>query len=313
MTMNVIHVLNLSGGKDSTALLLWAMEREIDFLPVFADTGNEHALTLDYIERLPELTGCPGIVRVKADFSDAFAGRRKRLPDKWRRDGVPEERIREAMEAIWPTGNPFLDLCVLKGRFPSTRARFCSERLKHEAIHEHVILPWLDRGYETISMLGVRAEESLARAAMPPLEDLGDGRWIHRPILDWTVEQVFAIHRRHGVDPNPLYRLGCSRVGCMPCIHETKSGIRNLVHRFPEELDRIAGWERRVKAASKRGAATFFAADKVPGPHQKDPVLPVPAMDDVIRWSMTARGGRQFDLFAQAEPPSCSSPYGLCE
>ena len=311
--LKAAYILNVSGGKDSTALLLWAMEQQIEFLPVFADTGNENAITLDYVRDLPRRTGCPEITWVKADFTDAFTGRRKRLPEKWRRDGVPENRIQEALKALQPTGVAFLDLCVLKGRFPSTRARFCSEELKFKAIHEEIIIPLLDDGYETVSMLGIRADESRARADMLRLEDMGDGRWIHRPLLEWTVEQVFEIHRRHDVEPNPLYRLGCSRVGCMPCIHETKGGIRNLSQRFPEELERITEWEQLVKAASKRSAATFFAADKIPGPHQKDHSLPVPAMADVVRWSMTARGGRQFDLFAQEEPPSCSSPYGLCE
>ena len=39
----VKHILSVSGGKDSTALLLWAIERGIDFQPVFADTGNENS------------------------------------------------------------------------------------------------------------------------------------------------------------------------------------------------------------------------------------------------------------------------------
>ncbi len=311
--MRVFHILNVSGGKDSTALLLWAMERDIEFQPVFADTGNEHPATLDYVRDLPRRTGCPEITWVQADFGDSFLGRRKRLPEKWRRDGVPEMRIQEALAALQPTGNPFLDLCILKGRFPSTRARFCSEELKHKAVHTEIIIPLLDDGFETVSMLGIRADESPARAGMLHLEDMGDGRWIYRPLLDWTVEEVFSIHRRHGVEPNPLYRLGCSRVGCMPCIHETKGGIRNIAKRFPEEISRIGAWEDRVKAASKRGGATFFPADKVPGPHQKDHSLPVPAIDGVVQWSMTARGGRQFDLFAMEEPAACSSQYGLCE
>ena len=306
-------ILNISGGKDSTALLLWAMERGIDFQPVYADTGNEHAATLEYVRDLPHRSGCPEIRWVRADFSDSFVGRRKRLPEKWRRDGVSEERIQEALEALHPTGNPFLDLCILKGRFPSTRARFCSEELKHKAIHEEIILPWLDKGYETVSMLGIRADESRSRSRMLRLEDLNNGRWVYRPILNWNVDKVFAIHRRHGIEPNPLYRLGFARVGCMPCIHEAKGGVRNISQRFPEHISRIAEWEMRVKAASKRFGATFFPADKVPGPHQKDHSLPVPDVNEVVRWSMTAHGGYQFDLFAGEEPAVCSSQYGLCE
>jgi 3'-phosphoadenosine 5'-phosphosulfate sulfotransferase (PAPS reductase)/FAD synthetase len=311
--MNATYILSVSGGKDSTALLLWAMEQGIDFQPVFADTGNEHSITLDYVRDLPRQTGCPEIQWVKADFSADFVGRRKKLPEKWRRDGVPEDRIQAALVVMLPTGNPFLDMCLLKGRFPSTRARFCSEELKFKAVHEEIIIPLLDEGFETISMLGIRADESRARANMLRLEDLEDGRWIYRPILDWTVEEVFAIHHRHNVEPNPLYKLGCARVGCMPCIHETKGNIRNLSKRFPNELDRIAQWEEKVKAASKRCGATFFPADKIPGPHQKDHSLPVPAMKEVIRWSMTAWGGRQLDPLAGEEPAICSSQYGLCE
>ena len=110
MVMPVFHVLNISGGKDSTALLLWAMERGIDFQPVFADTGNEHPITLNYVRDLLRRTGCPEIKWVRADFSGDFFGRRKRIPEKWRRDGVPEERIQCALEALQPIGNPFLSL-----------------------------------------------------------------------------------------------------------------------------------------------------------------------------------------------------------
>ena len=35
--------------------------------------------------------------------------------------------------------------------------------------------------------------------------------------------------------------------------------------------------------------------------------------DSVRAASMTSRGGRQYDLDALVEPPSCSSVYGLCE
>ncbi len=34
----------------------------------------------------------------------------------------------------------------------------------------------------------------------------------------------------------------------------------------------------------------------------------------VVEWSKTTRGGRQYDLLADAEPAAaCSSAYGLCE
>jgi len=307
------YILNVSGGKDSTAMLLWAMEKNINFTPVFSDTGNEHPITLDYIRRLPHRTGCPEITWVKADFSGDFPGRRKRLPAQWEKDGISRHRIRKVLKALQSTGNPFLDLCLLKGRFPSFRARFCSSALKNDIIHEKIIMPFLDRGKTVVTMLGIRAEESKARSEMPIVENLNDGRIINRPLLHWPVADVFSIHKRHNVEPNPLYKLGCHRVSCMPCFMERKASIRNITKRFPEQIDRIALWEQMVKKTSKQGDATFFPADKTPGLHQKDKTLPVPDIRQVAQWSMTGKGGRVFDPSSANEPSVCSSQYGLCE
>ena len=69
-------VLSFSGGKDSTALYLLALEQGVDFLPVFADTGHEHELTYDYVRNISRLTGGPEVKWVRADFSAAFARKR---------------------------------------------------------------------------------------------------------------------------------------------------------------------------------------------------------------------------------------------
>lgn len=54
--MNEINIVNVSGGVDSTACYLMALEERektgIDFRAVFADTGNEHRETIDYINGL---------------------------------------------------------------------------------------------------------------------------------------------------------------------------------------------------------------------------------------------------------------------
>lgn len=50
--MEQINIISISGGKDSTALWLYAIERGVEVTTVFADTGHEHPKTYQYIEYL---------------------------------------------------------------------------------------------------------------------------------------------------------------------------------------------------------------------------------------------------------------------
>ncbi|TQK41946.1 phosphoadenosine phosphosulfate reductase family protein [Brevibacillus sp. AG162] len=213
--------------------------------------------------------------------------------------------VERALTVLHPTGIPFLDLCLWKGRFPSTKARFCTQFLKVEVIQEQVYEPLLLEGNDIVSWQGVRAEESRARANLPERED-GKGFSVYRPLIHWKVDDVFEMHRRHGIDPNPLYKLGMGRVGCMPCINCSKSELFEIARRFPEEIARVAEWEQLVKLASKRGAATFF-----PTAHGQGN-----GIHEWVDWSKTSYGGKQLDLVKAIEfenVPACSSAYGLCE
>lgn len=65
-----MNILSISGGKDSTAMLLLAIERDVeDMMCVFADTGNEHKYTYEYIDYLEQKLGVT-INRVKADYKE---------------------------------------------------------------------------------------------------------------------------------------------------------------------------------------------------------------------------------------------------
>lgn len=67
--MKIINICSVSGGKDSTALYLLMMEYHgQDFLPIFANTGHEHPVTLNYVRNLHHMTGGPEVQFVEADF-----------------------------------------------------------------------------------------------------------------------------------------------------------------------------------------------------------------------------------------------------
>lgn len=374
--MRAQHRVSVSGGKDSLATMLLAIERaenrDMDLRFQNADLGQaESQITHDYIGYLEQTLGIT-IERVRADFSAEFAVRRETIEREWskekrrkrhtkeckaRRDHasdpdldrthegrairrermaeyrrlcdcpiqisppVPPEIIAQAKELLVPTGEPFLDLCMLKGRFPSRTAQFCTERLKLEPINA-IVHPMLADGHHVVSWLGERADESPKRAAKPMIQRIrwheGGGQLIlYRPIHKWSAVDTFAIAKRHGLKNNALYSMGFSRVGCLPCINCEKGEIAQIDKRFPEIIARLAAWEMIVAMVSRRGDSTFFPAPMVPG--DPDDFLRA-SIYRAVEWSKTSRGGKQFDLHqhlmriqAEQDGLMCESAYGLCE
>ena len=319
MTNIVDHnIISFSGGKDSTAMLLLAIERETENMSaVFADTGNEHEQTYNYVRYIEQATGVP-IRWVKADFSRQIAGKREFVLTKWAsRWGAPQEAIDRAAAALAPTGNPFLDMCIWKGRFPSTKVAFCSEELKRNPIIDQVQKPLLETG-NVISWQGVRRNESLNRRFLTERElkmtaENGNEMWNYRPILDWTADDCFEMHRKHGIKHNPLYEQGMGRVGCMPCINARKDELNEIAKRFPEVIERIEQWEIAVSLASKRTCSTFFPSEGLTDDATMQQHYDNANIREIVKWAATSRGGKQRDFFREMDGPACSSIYGLCE
>jgi 3'-phosphoadenosine 5'-phosphosulfate sulfotransferase (PAPS reductase)/FAD synthetase len=322
----ILHVVSVSTGKDSTATALYAKEEcdPASLRFVSADVGNEHDEFLPYIAYLEGVLGAP-IKILRREFTREWWSRRDYVRDVYPeklvlKDGyTPEEagaiveRCLKVLE-LGPTGNPYLDLCIIKGRFPSRKAQFCTQFLKTEPLVEYQ-MGLIESGEAAAvwSWQGVRAEESDSRRHLGGtggcakfFEEVGGGLYIYRPIVRWRAQDTFDAMAICGVEPNPLYRQGMSRVGCMPCINAAKDEIRQIAARFPEHLDRIERWEEAVKQASKGGAASFF-----PDP-DRDAHLNKRGIRNVIEWSKTSRGGKQYALVADEEP-ACASAYGLCE
>ncbi len=307
----VQHLISVSGGKDSTAVYLRALESGRPFRAVFADTGNEHELTYDYVARLHERTGGPKVEVVRADFSEDLIRHRDYLLREWPKQGIPDEIVQEAAALHEPTGNPYLDLCISKGRFPSRMAQFCTGELKELPITRQIVGPMLRQG-PVLQWLGIRAEESRNRARQPRYNHHESGSMVWRPIFRWSLEQVWEIHKRHGIERNPLYSMGMGRVGCMPCINCRKNELRTIAALFPEHIDRIERWEAAVAGANKRRSATFFPA--VTDPTDVDRPGQYSRIRTLVEWSKTERGGRQYSMFfEQQSGGGCSSDLALCE
>ncbi|WP_254210441.1 DNA methyltransferase [Burkholderia multivorans] len=225
-------------------------------------------------------------------------------------------------DIIWHKPNPMpesvRDRCTKAHEylFPSRMAQFCTYYLKTEPLNEYALNLIDETSAAVWSWQGVRIEESEARrnrlqgtgACVRSFEEVGGGLFIYRPVLRWTVESVFEAHRVAGIRPNPLYLQGRKRVGCL-CINAGKDEIRQWDLRDRDHIAMLAEWENIVSDASKRGNSTFF-----PAPGETDTARERGNIWQVVEWSKTTRGGRQYDLLADAEPATaCSSAYGLCE
>jgi 3'-phosphoadenosine 5'-phosphosulfate sulfotransferase (PAPS reductase)/FAD synthetase len=272
-----VFVVSVSGGKDSTATLLALIEADIPCRAVFADTMWEASETYEHLEVIERELGIT-IARV----------------------GVP---------------GGMLEIARKKAGFPHRSGRWCTTKLKVEPLRAYHNALIAAEDCETVSVVGIRAEESDDRAKMPVFEF--DDRWggyVWRPITRWTIAEVIEIHHRFGIPMNPLYLRGHERVGCYPCINESKASVALIAKHSPARIVEVDGYEREFSAervrrnASGEGNfahthATFFMS-KIPGEMM--------GIHEVVAWSRTSRGGRQLPLI-QESPDSGCFRWGMCE
>lgn len=291
--MNRIYHIGISGGKDSTALLLWMINesgipRE-EMIVTFCDTQNEAPETYAHIAMLSATV----------------------------------------LAVLWLETEGFRASTVKHGFFPTKHRRFCTKELK--LLPTKRFLEDLSEQYdEVVAVSGVRRDESEDRSKLPewgsPMESyFGLKEW--RPLIDWKIEDVLTIHAKYKTPLNPLYSKGARRVGCFPCVFSSKPELRAVVQHSPERIDYIREWEQALK--NDRGDQTFFPSNKTPfrfrtGRYVRTDgqVVRVNTIDDVVAWVKTgyrAQGGApDIDGLFQSQlaelgPRPCLAHYSACE
>lgn len=259
------NIISFSGGKDSTALILWAKENLESFQTIFCDTGWEDKITYDYIEYINHFLLGGKLIVLKSEKYDGFA-----------------------------------DAAIKKKVIANTNMRYCTTELKIIPTKKYI------KQFDDVHLYnGIRADESPRRAAMD--ENVYDDYfncWVHRPLLKWTAKQVFDIQIKNGIEPNPLYKMGMNRVGCMPCIMSNHKEMKNIIKNRPDIIDKIRKLEKDV-------GNSFFKYNYIPeyactGRSPKG--IKFPWIDDVVKYLQG--NPNQTEMF---EYPTCMSFYGLCE
>lgn len=303
-------IASVSGGKDSGATCLHLQELGIPYEPVFLDTGWELPETLFYLrEVLPAYIG--EIRWLRAEVA---------LP-------ADVEPYALELEGMLGHYSAMVRMCLKKIMLPARKPRWCTSAVKVDVMNDWIATTDAD----VVNVVGVRGAESPDRAAMDEWEyDAKREAWVWRPIHGWTLDDVIAIHQRHGMRPNPLYLLNMTRVGCGPCIFSRKAEIRFLADRYPERIAVIRRLEEIMailyaktaagqglsknltSASARKGIAylppTWFQhnSERTEAMRETGYAWPI---DRVVEWSRTAWGGKQVELFAA--PPPRSRLYAM--
>lgn len=268
-------VLSISGGKDSAAMAKYMEELGLPYTSIFMDTGWELPETYTYLEEvLPKHIGPIELLKTEIPLAPDDAVLRsvidrcgiQRTIEVAMDEGFlgPEtsfvvkrallEAAARGFEARLGRYSPMVRLILKKGMFPARVRRFCTSDLKVKPARDYM----QNHEDEVLNVVGIRAEESAARATYPEWEwEDGYDAEMWRPLLHAKVDDVIRLHHRHGLPPSPLYTMGASRVGCAPCIYARKHEIRMLYSIAParfeliQDLETVVGLLARLRATIK--------------------------------------------------------------
>ncbi|WP_323021222.1 phosphoadenosine phosphosulfate reductase family protein [Pararhodobacter sp.] len=202
---NAVVAIGVSGGKDSQAAALATM-RHLDRM---WHTGPRVLIHADL-----------GVV----EWNDSYPTC-QRLADHLGLDLITVQRkaggLMERWESRWRssvTRYQELSTVTLVPCWSTPAMRFCTSETKTHPITSELRRRF--KGQQIINVTGVRRAESRGRAkATVASPDRHESFWNWRPIVEWSVEDVFSCIDASGLTPHPAYReFGMSRVSCRFCI-----------------------------------------------------------------------------------------------
>lgn len=154
----------------------------------------------------------------------------------------------------------FFEMVEHRGMFPSPSYRQCTSDLKRDPINKEIRAICRDRGIQQVVVcMGLRAEESPARARQTPLRldkrmsVAGRTVTIWLPIHDLTSAEVFGTIASAGQEPHWAYAAGMSRLSCCFCIMASQGDLTTAARLNPTLYRRYVETERRLNFTLRHG------------------------------------------------------------
>ena len=216
------HAISLSGGKDSSYLLLQMIERGMPIDAVLsADTDMEFPEMYGHLEKLDDLLYRErGIHITTLRHPKGF---------EWLMFDEPKQKPKtlenRARLGIPPCGNGW----------PGIRVRWCTGQLKTHLISKEVNR--LKRDKNAIHYVGIAADEAWRCKAEK------------YPLVDWGVTEAEALRGCYdrGFDFGGLYEI-YHRASCWCCPFQRIEELRRLRKHHPELWDKLIELDRRARA-----------------------------------------------------------------
>ncbi len=236
-----------------------------DLILVNSSGGKDSAASLDYaVEKAQQAGVKDRVVVIHADLGDV----------EW--PGTPELVEEHAAHyglrfvKVSRNGRDLLSEARHRGMWPDAARRWCTDRFKTAPIlrattslvaevNHRRLLPFSKplkklglRPVRILSVMGMRAQESAARAKKPAFsrdERASNGkrtvdRWL--AIHDGTEGEVWDRLRSSGLREHPAYAEGMSRASCSFCVLASKGDLVRAAALRPDLAARYAAVEREI-------------------------------------------------------------------
>ncbi len=219
---NGYHAVSLSGGKDSTAMLLLMIERNMPIDVVLtADTGMEFPEMYVHMQKVDEL------LYRKRDIHITTL----RHPQGF--EYLMFDQPKQKQSSI--ENRKRLGVSLYGNGWPGTRVRWCTGQLKTHLIDKEVNR--LKGELNALHYVGIAADE--------PKRIKGE----QYPLVEWGITEAEALQICYdrGFDWGGLYEI-YHRCSCWCCPLQRIDELRKLRHHHPELWERLRELDRRAIA-----------------------------------------------------------------